>query len=141
LIQTLEQQSRWGALVGIYLDEGEVGHALSALAEMERGSGKPLPGYGHSYYSAPGDYRIQVAKAAEEDYPGEAIRLYKSGIQKLIDGRGRENYKQATGFLMLVKILYQKQGQEPEWHAYISSLRNENKGQRALWEELDKRGL
>ena len=38
LIQTLEQQSRWGALVTIYLDEGVVGHALSALAEMERGS-------------------------------------------------------------------------------------------------------
>src|SRR5437660_3228042 len=36
LIQTLEQQSRWGALVTIYLDEGEVGQALAALAEMER---------------------------------------------------------------------------------------------------------
>src|SRR5258708_4831158 len=83
LIQTLEQQSRWGALVSIYLDEGEVSHALSALAEMERGSGRSLPGYGHGYYSAPGDYRIQVAKAAEEEYDGEAIRLYKSVIQKL----------------------------------------------------------
>src|SRR5713101_3307761 len=68
LIQTLEQQGRWGALVTIYLDEGEVGQALSALAEMERGSGRSLPGYGHNYYSTPGDYQIQVAKAAEEDY-------------------------------------------------------------------------
>src|SRR5207302_3623896 len=100
LILTLEQQSRWGALVSIFLDEGEVGHALSALAEMERGSGRTLPGYGHRYYSVPGDYRIQVAKAAEEDYPGEAIRLYKSVIQQLIDGRGRENYQQAIGYMM-----------------------------------------
>src|SRR6266487_984851 len=141
LVQTLEQQSRWGALVSIYLDEGEVGHALSALAGMERGSGRSLPGYGHGYYSASGDYRIQVAKAAEEDYPGEAIRLYKSAIQKLIDGRGRENYKQAIGYMMRIRMLYQKQGQEPEWHVYISSLRNENKGLRALREELDKRDL
>ena len=108
---------------------------------MERGSGTSLPGYGHGYYSASGDYRIQVAKAAEEDYPGEAIRLYKSAIQKLIDGRGRENYKQAIGYMMRIRVLYRKQGQESEWHAYISSLRNENKGLRALREELDKRDL
>jgi uncharacterized Zn finger protein len=138
LIQTLEQQGRWGALVSIYLDEGEVGRALSALAEIERGSGRSLAGYGHSYYSATGDYRIQVAKAAEEDYPGEAIRLYKSVIQKLIDGRGRENYQQATGYLARIRMLYQKQGQEPEWHAYITNVRNSNKSLRALKEELDK---
>src|SRR6266851_4368480 len=141
LIQTLEQQSRWGALVSIYIDEGEVGHALSALAEMERGSGRSLPGYGHSYYSAPGDYRIQIAKAAEEDYPGEAIRLYKSVIQRLIDGRGRENYQQAIGYMMRIRMLYQKQEQEPEWHTYITNLRNSNKSLRALKEELDKRAL
>ena len=82
-----------------------------------------------------------MAKAAEERYPREAIRLYKSVIQKLIDGRGRENYQQATDFLMRVRLLYQKQGQEPEWHAYIAHLRNSNKSLRALKEELDKRGL
>jgi uncharacterized Zn finger protein len=141
LIQTLEQQSRWEALVSIYLDEGEVGRALSALAELERGSGRSLPGYGHSYYSAPGDYRIQVAKAAEADYPGEAIRLYKSVIQKLIDGRGRENYQQAIGYMMRIRMLYQKQGQEAEWDAYITNLRNSNKSLRALKEELDKRAM
>jgi uncharacterized Zn finger protein len=108
---------------------------------MERGSGRSFPGYGHSYYSAPGDYRIQVAKAAEEDYPGEAIRLYKSVIQKLIDGRGRENYQQAIGHMMRIRMLYQKQGQEPEWHAYITNLRNSNKSLRALKEELDKRAM
>ena len=141
LIQTLEQQSRWGALVSIYLDEGEVSHALSALAEMEGGSGRSLPGYGHSYFSALGDYRIQVAKAAEEDYPEEAIRLYKRVIQKLIDGRGRENYQQAIGYMLRIRMLYQKQGQEVEWDAYITNLRNSNKSLRALKEELDKRAM
>lgn len=141
LIQTLEQQSCWGALVSIYLDEGEVGCALSALAEVERGSGRSLAGYGHSYYSATGDYRVQVAKAAEEEYPEEAIRLYKSVIQKFIDERGRENYKQAIGYMMRIRMLYQKQEQEPEWQAFITNLRNSNKSLRALKEELDKRAL
>ncbi len=141
LIRTLEQQSRWGALVTIYLDEGEVGQALAALEEMERASKSSYQGYGYRAEGAPSNYQAQVAKAAEERYPREAIRLYKSVIQKLIDGRGRENYQQTTDFLMRVRLLYQKQEQEPEWHAYIAHLRNSNKSLRALKEELDKRGL
>ena len=82
-----------------------------------------------------------MAQAAEESYPDEAIKLYKSVIQRLIDGRGRENYQQAVGYLLRVKQLYQKQGRESEWHAYITNLRNSNKSLRALKEELDKRNL
>ncbi len=82
-----------------------------------------------------------MAQAAEESYPDEAIKLYKSVIQRLIDGRGRENYQQATGYLTRVRRLYQKQGQESEWDAYITNLRNSNKSLRALKEELDKRNL
>jgi tetratricopeptide (TPR) repeat protein len=139
LIQTLEQQNRWAALVSIYLDEGEVGQALAALARMEQQPGSSLYGYG--YHSAPSHYQIQVAKAAEEHYPNEAIRLYKGAIQKLIDGRGRENYQQAVDHLTHVKQLYQKQGRESEWQAYVKNLRNSNKSLRALKEELDKKGM
>jgi hypothetical protein len=141
LIQTLEQQSRWGALVTIYLDEGEVGQALAALAEMERAPRTSLYGYGYRPESASSSYQAQVAQAAEESYPDEAIRLYKSVVQRLIEGRGRENYQQATGYLIRVRRLYQKQGREAEWDAYITNLRNSNKSLRALKEELDKKGL
>jgi uncharacterized Zn finger protein len=139
LIQTLEQQNRWAALVSVYLDEGEVGQALAALAKMEQQPGPSL--YGYSYHSAPSHYQIQVAKAAEEHYPDEAIRLYKSVVQKLIDGRGRGNYQQAVDHLTHVKQLYQKQEREAEWQAYVTNLRNGNKSLRALKEELDKKGL
>jgi hypothetical protein len=141
LIQTLEQQSRWGALVTIYLDEGAVGQALAALAEMERAPRTSLYGYGYRPGPAPSSYQAQVAEAAEESYPDEAIRLYKSVVQRLIDGRGRESYQQATGYLVRVRRLYQKQGREAEWQAYMTNLRNSNKSLRALKEELDKRGL
>jgi uncharacterized Zn finger protein len=77
----------------------------------------------------------------EESYPDEALRLYKHVVQRLIDGRGRENYQQATGYLARVRRLYQKQGREPEWQAYMTALRNSNKSLRALKEELDKREL
>jgi tetratricopeptide (TPR) repeat protein len=141
LIQTLEQQNRWAALVSIYLDEGEVGQALAALAKMEQPSSPSPYGYGYGYHAAPGHYQIQVAKAAEEHYPDEAIRLYERVVETLIAGRGRENYQQAVGYLTRVKHLYQKQRREPEWHAYITNLRNSNKSLRALKEELDKRAM
>jgi tetratricopeptide (TPR) repeat protein len=139
LIQVLEQQGHWGALVSISLDEGEVDQALAALAKMEQQPNTSLSGYG--YQSAPGHYHIQVAKAAEERYPDEAIRLYERVVERLIAGRGRENYQQAAGYLTRVKQLYQKQGHQPQWHAYVTNLRNSNKSLRALKEELDTRGL
>jgi hypothetical protein len=141
LISTLERQSRWGALVRIYLDEGAVDQALAALAEMERTPRAPLYGYGYRAEAAAGHYQAQVAQAAEESYPDEAIRLYKSVVKRLIDGRGRENYQQATGYLAQIRRLYQKQEREAEWQAYMTTLRNSNKSLRALKEELDKRGL
>ena len=115
LISTLEQQSRWGALVSIYLDEGEVSQALAALAEMERTPRASLYGYGYRAEGAPSHFQAKVAQAAEESYPDEAIRLYKSVVKRLIDGRGRENYQQATDYLARVRRLYRKQERESEW--------------------------
>jgi hypothetical protein len=141
LIQILEQQNRWGALVNIYLEEGKVKQALAALTEMERVPNTSIQGYGYLSSGFVGNYQANVAKAAEESYPNEAIRLYKSVIQRLIGGRGRENYQQATSFLMRIRPLYQKQGLESEWRVYITDLRNSNKKLRAFKEELDKRAL
>jgi SWIM zinc finger len=140
LIQTLEQNRRWEALVSIYLQEKEVSQAIAALAEMERISpGAPYISYGYRAGGIP--YGIQVAQAAEEYYPNDAIRLYQRAAQTLINGRGRESYQRAASYLTRVRMLYQKQGQEPEWRTYITNLRTSNKSLRALKEELDKKNL
>jgi hypothetical protein len=141
LLQTLEQQNRWGALVSIYLQEGEVGLALSALAEMERRPTTSPYGYGYHAGVASSQQQAQVAQAAEEHYPNDAIRLYKRVVQTLIDGRGRESYRQAASYLTRIKMLYQKQELEAEWFTYVTNLRTSNKSLRALKEELDKIGL
>jgi len=62
-------------------------------------------------------------------------------VERLIEGRGRENYQQAVNYVARIKYLYEKQGHEAEWSAYITALRNKNKGLRALKEELEKRNL
>jgi len=141
LLQTLEQQNRWGALVSIYLQEGEVGLALSALAEMEHTPTTSPSGYGYHAGVASSQQQVQVAQAAEEHYPNDAIRLYKRVVQTLIGERGRESYRQAASYLTRIKLLYQKQGPESEWLTYMTNLRTSNKSLRALKEELDKRGL
>ena len=141
MIQTLERQGRWGALVSLYLDEKEVSQALAALAEMEHTPAPAFSGYHYRSEAASSTYQARVAEAAEESYPDETLRLYKSVVQKLVDGRGRENYQQATGYLTRIKRLYQKQERDAEWERYITNLRNRNKSLRALKEELDKRGL
>lgn len=138
LIQTLEQRGCWGTLVNLYLDEKEVGHALAALAELERPAGNT---YRSSLYSPGGNYQTRVAQAAEESYPHEALRLYMSVVQQLIDGRGRDNYQRAADHLVRVKHLYQQQGQDAAWETYITNLRTSHKSLRALREELDKKAL
>src|SRR5258708_510947 len=127
LIQTLERQGRWGALVSLYLDEKEVGQALAALAEMERIPRVPSYGYGYRSEGPSSHYQAQVAEAAEESYPDEALRLYKPVVQRLIDGRGRENYQQATGYLIRIRLLYQKQSRGAERNNNITNLRHRNK--------------
>src|SRR5258708_4963021 len=69
LLQTLERQGRWEALVSLYLDEKEVSQALAALAEMERTPG--APSYGHPSGGPSSTYQARVAEAAEESYPNE----------------------------------------------------------------------
>jgi hypothetical protein len=139
LILALKQQGRWGALVNIYLDEREIDQALAALASMELLSSASSYGYGFSQTLS--QYQLQVANAAEEHYPQEAIRLYNNMAERLIKERGRENYQQAVNYLAQVKSLYERQGLEAEWSAYITALRNKNKSLRALKEELEKRNL
>ena len=141
LLATLEKQGKWGELISIYLNETEIRQALAALEQMERASSTSNYGYGYNTRSAPERYQIQVAKAAEEPYPDEAIQLYERMVERLINARGRENYQQAAGYLTQVKHLYEKQGREAEWNAYITTLRNKNKSLRALKEELEKQGL
>lgn len=141
LIRTLEQQGRWGALITVYLDEGAVSQALAALAELERPQRTSPSAYGYHFEAPPSRYQAQVAAAAEESYPKEAIRLYKRVVQWLIDGRGRGNYQQAADYLDRVRRLYQQQKREAEWQAYVTDVRTSNKSLRALKEELDKRGL
>ena len=128
----LERDSRrWDVLLKIYLLENKVTRALSLLAHMERK---------FNHYKLM-KMRLDVAQAAIVDHPREAIRLYKSSAQVLIDERGRENYQAAAQITLRIKEAYDRLGEGDAWKAYITVSKKENKRLRALLDEFKQVGV
>ena len=87
------------------------------------------------------DAAPEVARAAEETRPREAIELYQQYAERLIALRERKNYQAACTYLVKVRALYEKLGEGEIWASYITALREQNRNLRALKEELAKAGL
>jgi uncharacterized Zn finger protein len=129
----LKELRRDDLLIQIYLDEGEIDHALEAVT-AERPSG-----YGYSYYGY--GMALEVAKAAEETRPRAALELYQRHAEGLITQQGRQNYQQACRYLARVRALYERLGESEAWARYIADLRERNRRLRALMEELAVAGM
>ena len=128
-------------LIEIALDEGDIDHALHLLKGIAK-----KDSYGYTYNDSYGyysfsDIALQVARAAEETHPREAIELYRQRAERLIAQRGRQNYQQACTFLAKMRALYEKLGERETWTSYVTALREQNRNLRALKEELANAGL
>ena len=129
VLAKLEHQKKFTTLIEIALHEGDVPRALTLL---------PHTNVNWRYGC---DYQIEVARAAEKDFPQEAIALYKAKIERLIEQKGRDSYREAARFLKGVKTLYKQLNLLPEWSRYIYSLRTQYAKLPALQEELTKAKL
>jgi catechol 2,3-dioxygenase-like lactoylglutathione lyase family enzyme len=136
LLAFLEQAKNTTLLIQIALDEGDIDRALQLLKGMAK---KDIHGYtyneGYGYYGF-GDIALQVARAAEEERPREAIELYRQSAERLIALRGRQNYQEACKYLAKMRALYEKLGEGEAWTTYMTALREQNRNLRALKEEL-----
>jgi uncharacterized Zn finger protein len=126
--------------VRIYLDECEIDQALEAV--------KPEPrqrsGYGYSYgwgRAYTDSLRLEVAQAAEELRPREALKLYQWEAESLIEQRGRASYREACQLLERARALYLRLGEPEVWEHTITELRERHRSLRALKEELASAGL
>jgi catechol 2,3-dioxygenase-like lactoylglutathione lyase family enzyme len=141
LLAFLEQKQNTSLLIQIALDEGDIDKALELLKGMAK---KDSYGYiyngGYGYYGS-GDISLDVARAAEETRPREAIELYRQKAERLIAMRDRKNYQAAINPLTKMRSLYDKLGEHETWTTYITALREQNRNLRALKEELAKAGL
>jgi uncharacterized Zn finger protein len=133
VLSRLASEGQYHLLTEIHLEEGEVERALETLEQISaarRGwdwAGSPL--------------RIQVAQAAEESRPREAIRLYMEAVERLIAARGRGNYTEAAAYLVRVRELYHRLGEPATWATLIAGLKEQNRRLHALQEELNRAGL
>src|SRR5947209_7644399 len=124
-------------LIRIALNEGDIDRALQLLKGMAK---RDIHGYTYNnrygYYGF-GDIALQVARAAEEARPREAIELYRQSAERLIALRGRQNYQEACKSLAKMRALYEKLGEHEAWTTYMTALREQNRNLRALREELE----
>lgn len=132
ILARLNEEEKLTLLIEIHLDEGAVDRALEALERVS----SPTRWY-------PGIERltIQVAQAAEDERPREAIRLYVEAAEQLIAQRGRGNYAIAGTYLSRVRDLYRRLDDDATWRRTIAELRDSNRRLRALKDELNKAGL
>jgi hypothetical protein len=141
LLNFLDKEHNTTLLIQIALDEGDIDKALALLkAEEKRNQGR-VGMYSYSYGFGYQDMTLVVARAAEETRPREAIELYQKHAERLIAQKQRKYYQEASDYLVKVRTLYQKLGENGEWTSYITALREKNRNLRALKEELANRGL
>ena len=140
LLAFLEQAKNTTLIIQIALEAGEIDQALQRLKGMAT-----KDSYGYTYnkgygYFGFGDIALEVARAAEELRPHEAIELYRQSAERLIGLRGRQNYEEACKYLAKMQALYEKLGEQEAWTRYLTALREQNRNLRALKEELANAG-
>jgi uncharacterized Zn finger protein len=141
LLAFLEQASNTSLLIQIALEEGDIDHALHLLkgtAKKDYRGYTYLDSYGYFGHS---NLALEVARAAGETRPREAIELYQHYAERLIALRERKNYQAACTYLVKMRALYEKLGESEAWTSYITTLREQNRNLRALKEELADAGL
>jgi tetratricopeptide (TPR) repeat protein len=137
LLACVKQLHKTDVEIEIALDEGHIDLALELL-KVGKQTKDPRSGpYGSTNFNV----GIEVAKAAEENYPQEAIEIYQRYVDMRIEWRDRGNYQVACQYLLSIRKLYQKIGKSNEWTTYIADLRERNARLPALKDEMAKAKL
>ncbi|HEU0115291.1 MAG TPA: SWIM zinc finger family protein, partial [Thermomicrobiales bacterium] len=138
MVAALRKQGVDGSLIEIFLDEGDVAAAVTALEASQKKLGRATFGFGlGELYAAPSGLETRVAEAAETNDPEAAVRIYRRMADREIEARQRTHYQQAAAYLARVKQILANAGRAEQWTTDIAALRQNHKALRALREELD----
>lgn len=108
----LREQGNYGLLTRLHLADDDVEAALETVPKADSS-------FSWSYNRS--SLSIDVAEAAEEDHPDEAIQLYTERGRSLIAERGRDNYRTAATLFQRVKALYDRT-QPGAWSDVLDAL-------------------
>ncbi len=131
ILARLMQQGNYPVLTEVHLDEGEIDEALETLERIRGWQGTPQIGVHH----------VKVAQAAEPGRPEAAIRLYLQLVESLVAQRNRGAYAEAATYLVRMRELYHRLGQEAAWRELIANLRQQYRQLRAMQDEWNKARL
>jgi hypothetical protein len=134
IVERLTSKKEYELLTRISILEGDVDAALDYLTHAQQAS------KAHFWYIDRG-LGVEVAAAAEEARPREAIRLYHQEAERLIAGRGRGNYASAAEYLKRVKALYKQLDELDEWQKSLQAIKDQKPRLPAMLDELQKAGL
>ncbi len=123
-----------GVLIEVYLDEGEVGHAIEMVRAAWQGKLRLA-------YDPVGSMELTVARAAEESQPRDAIEIYRRHVDRVIEGRNRPAYRDAVQLLQRVRALYERLGEQQLWQSYLWDVRSRTRTLPAFKAELQAAGL
>lgn len=126
LLADLQKAHNAWLLVEILLVEQEVGRALMVV---------------NAPWGRRAAQRLNVAKAAEKDFPNEALGLYREEAELLIGQRNRASYRAACGHLRKMRDLHARLDDGAGWDLYVSGLRAQHRTLRAFLEELKRAKL
>ncbi len=129
ILKSLASAHAYLRLTRIYLEDGEVGRALETFAQVQKDPWHQ------------GTALLEVAQAAEQDYPQDAISLYVAEAKRIIKARSRGEYSRAVACLARVRALYERLNQTGAWQQFITELRQETLRLRALRAEMDEANL
>jgi uncharacterized Zn finger protein len=114
------EESRWAAdhstLVGIFLWERRYDEAWREAVE---GGCSP-------------DLWLRLAAARELDHPEDAISVYRDRVEVLIDRKNKGAYREARDLILKVRDLMRRAGSEPQFAAYLDSIRTAHRRKRNL---------
>lgn len=133
LLKRLEAEEKWSFLTELHLHEQRNNDALDTFKKCP-----PSTGYLYSYTTP---LPLKVAKAVETTHPREAISIYQPEVIRLIDQRGRDNYRTAAGYLVIIKRLFETIDDGATWQQTISHIRATYANLPALQDEIKKAGL
>jgi uncharacterized Zn finger protein len=122
-----EKQGRWyrvdhSILVRIFLWEGRYEEAWQ---EAREGGCSP-------------DLWLQLAARREKDHPEDAISVYRSRIEAAIEQKNKKAYREARDLLIKVRELMRRLDREPEFAAYLDSIRAAHRRKRNLMALLER---
>ncbi|MDQ4064009.1 MAG: hypothetical protein M3122_09035 [Actinomycetota bacterium] len=80
---------------------------------------------------------LKLAAARERDHPQDAISVYRDRIEALIDQKNKGAYREAHDLILKVRDLMRRTGREPEFAAYLGSVRAAHRRKRNLMTLLE----